>query len=69
MKYPQYRVCQWLDASEEALDKPDWTIVYGIQRKAAAGSKWLHCARNGKPMYFESAAAASGEIDKLKEAT
>lgn len=69
-KYPQYKVTQWIDTSEEAMNKSEATIRYGvdIKPKPSAGvhGGWLHLAINGTPMIFDTAEEASAKIDALK---
>ena len=65
-KYPQYKIGQWIDTSEEAMSKPELTISYGVQIRRHKGSQWMHCCRDNKPLIFGTADEASAEIAKLK---
>lgn len=66
--YPQYRVTQWIDTSEEAMNKPQATIIYGVQTMREKGGRWMHCADGSKPMHFETPAQASEAIKALRAA-
>ena len=65
-KYPQYKIGQWIDTSEEAMSKPELTISYGVEIRPYKGAKWMHCCRDNKPLIFGTADEASAEIAKLK---
>ena len=65
-KYPQYKIGQWIDTSEEAMSKSELTISYGVEIRPHKGAKWAHCFRNNKPLLFGTADEASAEIAKLK---
>ena len=66
--YPRYRVSQWFDSSEEAFQKNELRVVYGIQVQLGPREKWGHCAQDGKPLYFSTAEEASAAISKLGDA-
>lgn len=66
--YPQYRMTQWIDTSDEAMDKPQATIIYGVQTKREAGGKWMHCANGTQPMHYDTPDKASDAIKALREA-
>lgn len=71
-KYPQYRVSQWIDTSDEAMDKAQAPIVYGVQTKREKGGAWMHVANGSEPMFFDSPAKASdacAELRKIAAAT
>ena len=65
-KYPQYKIGQWIDTSEEAMSKPELTICYGVEIKPHKGAQWMHCYRDNKPLIFDTADKASAVIAKLK---
>ena len=65
-KYPQYKIGQWIDTSEEAMSKPELTISYGVEIRRHKGAQWMHCCRDNKPLIFDTAEKASAEIAKLK---
>jgi hypothetical protein len=54
MKYPQYRVSQWIDTSEEAMNKPQATILYGVQIKPEKGKAWRHCYADTELLIFDT---------------
>ena len=66
--YPQYRVTQWIDTSEEAMNKPMATIIYGVQTMREKGGRWMHCANGTKPMHFDTAEKASAACAALRKA-
>ena len=63
--YPKYRVSQWIDTSEEAMNKPQATILYGIQTMRAKGGKWMHCRDNAGPLHYADAADVHAAIKAL----
>ena len=65
-KYPQCKIGQWIDTSEEAMSKPELTISYGVEIRPYKGAKWMHCCSDNKPLIFGTADEASAEIAKLK---
>lgn len=67
-KYPQYTIGQWIDTSEEAMNKPQATILYGVQIKPEKGAKWMHCCKGNEPLIFDTAEKASAAIAELKAA-
>ena len=67
-KYPQYTIGQWIDTSEEAMNKPQATILYGVQIKPKRGAKWMHCCRGNEPLIFDTPEKASAAIAELKAA-
>lgn len=67
-KYPQYQIGQWIDTSEESMNKPQATILYGVQIKPDKREKWMHCCRGNEPLIFDTLEKASAAIAKLKEA-
>ena len=67
-KYPQYTIVQWIDTSEEAMNKPQATILYGVQIKTRPYGKWMHCCRGSEPLIFDTAEKASAAIAELKAA-
>lgn len=67
-KYPQYRVTQWIDTSEEAMNKPMATIIYGVQTMREKGGQWMHCANGNKPMHYDTPDKASEAIKALRAA-
>lgn len=66
LKYPQYRIGQWIDTSDEAMSKPQATILYGVQIKPEKGAKWLHCRDGNEPMIFDTPEKASSAMVALK---
>ena len=67
-KYPQYRISQWIDTSEEAMNKPQATIIYGVQTMREKGAPWMHCCMGGKAMHYDTPDAASEAIAALRAA-
>jgi len=67
-KYPQYRVTQWIDTSEEAMNKPMATIIYGVQTMREKGGMWMHCMTSAGPMHYETPDKASSAIATLRAA-
>lgn len=67
-KYPQYRVVTWIDTSEEAMNKPQATFVYGVQTMREKGGRWMHCAIGSQPMHFDTPEKASEAIAELRAA-
>lgn len=67
-KYPQYTIGQWIDTSEEAMSKPQATILYGVQIRPEKGAKWMHCCKGSEPLIFDTAEKASAAIVELKAA-
>jgi hypothetical protein len=65
-KYPQYRMTQWIDTSEEAMSKPQATIIYGVQTMREKGGRWMHCMTSKGPMHYESPEKASEAIAALR---
>ena len=59
--YPKYRVTQWIDTSEEAMNLPQARIIYGVQTMREKGGRWMHVAKGSQPMHF-------GTLDKASEA-
>jgi len=66
-KYPQYKVSQWLDTSEEAMQQQMVNFKYGVQIKLEPSGIWMHVHNNGKPLIFESASGAMEQIKKEKQ--
>lgn len=66
-KYPQYRMTQWIDTGEEAMNRPIATIIYGVQTMREKGGKWMHCAVGGKPMHYDTPDKASAAIAALRD--
>jgi hypothetical protein len=66
-KYPKYRLSQWIDTSEEAMNQPQAAIIYGVQTKRERGGPWLHCAMGTKPMHYDTLDKASEAIKALRE--
>lgn len=64
-KYPQYRILQWIDTS---MNKPQATILYGVQIKPEKGAKWMHCCNYNEPLIFDTPEKASAAIAELKAA-
>lgn len=64
----KYRIGQWLDTSEEAMNKPQATILYGVRIKPAPGAKWMHCYRGQKPLIYDTPEKASTAIAELRAA-
>lgn len=67
-KYPQYRISQWIDTSEEAINKPQATIIYGVQTKRDKDGKWMHCMTPAGPMHYDTPAQASAAIAEMRAA-
>lgn len=67
-KYPQYTIGQWIDTSEEAMNKPQATILYGVRIKPEKGAKWMHCCRGSEPLIYDTPEKASAAIAELKAA-
>jgi hypothetical protein len=67
VKYPQYRCTQWLDTSDEAMQREQGLIVYGVQTKREKGGKWMHVHYGGEPLFFGSLVDASATCDKLRK--
>lgn len=67
-KYPQYTIGQWIDTSEEAMNKPQATILYGVRIKPEKGAKWMHCCKGSEPLIFDTPEKASAAIAELKAA-
>lgn len=67
-KYPQYRMVQWIDTSDEAMRKPQATIIYGVQTLRDKGGKWMHCAVDLKPMHYDTPEKASEAIAAMRAA-
>jgi hypothetical protein len=61
-KHPRYRISQWIDTSEEAMDQPQATILYGVQAQTEKGGKWMHCHAGGKALIFKTPNEASAAI-------
>jgi hypothetical protein len=38
--FPQYRVSQWIDTSDEAINATQATIIYGVQTNREKGGAW-----------------------------
>jgi hypothetical protein len=64
--YPQYRMTQWIDTSEGAMNKPQATIIYGVQTMREKGGRWMHCAVGSKPMHYDSPDKASEAIKAMR---
>lgn len=67
-KYPQYRMTQWIDSSEEAMNKPQATIIYGVQTMREKGGRWMHCMTSAGPMHYDTSDKASEAIKALRDA-
>jgi hypothetical protein len=65
--YPKYRVSQWIDTSEEAMNKPQATIVYGIQTMRMKGGKWMHCRDNAGPLHYATVSDVGKALKALRE--
>jgi hypothetical protein len=68
MDYPMYRICQWIDTSEEAMNKEQATIIFGIQTKRAVGEKFMHVAKGSVPMHFATVEEASAACESFRNA-
>ena len=66
IKYPQYRVSQWLDMGPDDADAEGMQIVYGIQRKAETGRKWAHMELDGEALIFRSQDAVAAALVSLR---
>ena len=66
-KYPDYRVTQWIDTSEQAMNKPQATIIYGVQTMREKGGKWMHVANGSEPMFFDTMHKASAACAELRK--
>lgn len=62
--YPKYRVSQWIDTSEEAMNKPQVEFFYGIQTQREKGGRWMHCRDNAGPMYYATAKEVADAINE-----
>lgn len=67
-KYPQYKIGTWIDTSEESMNKPQATMLYGVQIKPEKGAKWMHYWRGSKPLIYDTPEKASAAIAVLKAA-
>lgn len=67
-KYPEYKIGQWIDTSEEAMNKAQATILYGVQIKTRPDGKWMHCYRGSEPLIFDTAENAGAAIAELRAA-
>lgn len=65
--YPQYRVTQWLDTSDAAMQREQATIVYGVQTMRHKGGPWMHVARGTEPMFFDTHDGASAACAELRK--
>jgi len=65
-KYPQYRVTQWLDTSEESMSKPQATIIYGVQTKRQKGGVWMNCMNRNGPLHYATHEKASEAVAALR---
>lgn len=68
MKYPMFCVSQWIDTSPEAMNKPQATIIYGVQTKRKPGGSWMHVARDTEPVFFDTHEKALAYCDELRKA-
>ena len=66
--YPKYRMTQWIDTSEEAMEQEQATIIYGVQTMREKGGRWMHCANGNQPMHYDTPDKASEAIRALREA-
>lgn len=64
--YPRYRLCEWLDTSQESLSRPKPLVYVGIQTKRAPGDPWCHCHDNGEPMLYANTFLAESAIAVLQ---
>jgi hypothetical protein len=64
--YPKYRVSQWLDTSEQAMESEVGVVLYGIEQQSEPRGSWRHVGMSGKAMLFRERANASAKIDALK---
>lgn len=67
VKYPQYRVTQWLDNSDEAMQRERATIIYGVQTMRHKGKKWMHVCSSSEPLFFDTPEEASAACAKLRK--
>ena len=65
--YPKYRLCEWLDTSQQALSRPDIPVVYGIQARLGPREPWMHCIHRGRPMLFPTKPEARAELELLEQ--
>jgi hypothetical protein len=65
--YPQYRVSQWIDTTQDAMDHDRAVVVYGIQTKREEGGRWSHLSGSKEPMFFNSPEEASDACDVLRD--
>lgn len=65
--YPKYRLCEWIDTSEEALSRADITVVYGIQARPGPFDPWMPCMREGRPVLFPTRLEAMKELKGLEK--
>lgn len=66
VKYPQYRVSQWLEMGPDESDADSMKIVYGIQRKGEKGQKWAHMAKGREAILFRSQDAVAAALVSLR---
>ena len=63
--YPKFRVSQWIDTSEEAMNKPQAVFVYGIQTQREKGGRWMHCLDNAGPLFYATAKEGAEAIKEF----
>ena len=66
ISYPQFKIGQWIDTSEEAMAKQQATILYGVQIKPEKGAKWMHCCKGSDSLIFDTPEDAIAAILQLK---
>ena len=65
--YPQYRVTQWLDNSDESMLREQATIIYGVQTMRHKGGRWMHVCRDSEPLFFDTREEASAACAELRK--
>jgi hypothetical protein len=56
---------QWIDTSEEAMNQPQATILYGVRIKPEKGAKWMHCCQGSEPLIYKTQEDAIAAIAEL----
>lgn len=62
IKYPRYRIIQWLDTEPE---EPE--ILFGIQTQREKGDSWFYVAENNKPLLSKSETEIKAKIKTLRK--
>jgi hypothetical protein len=65
MKYPAYKITQWLDLSKKVGS--DSAVIYGVMTKREKGGDWMHICSGKEPAHFAKQADAQMFMQAMKD--